>query len=76
MTEKQFNNLFTELCVELGFCLSAAAQQSIVTQQPNSATALANAIYSAEGLDPRLHSDLYKAVHTKVDAALQKARLG
>ena len=44
----------SELCIDLGYCISPAAQEAILEEPPHDAEAFVNAVVVAEGLNPEL----------------------
>ena len=72
LTEQEASQLLSTLCIKLGFCLSPKMNSRLAKNPPPSAERFANAVYSIEGLDPSLQSDLYKQVLSYVEAAFQR----
>jgi len=46
--------LLDKLCTELGFCLAPQEREKLTAHPPESARAFADAVFSAEGLNPEL----------------------
>jgi hypothetical protein len=59
--------LFDELCVELGFCLSATERDALMNPPPRDVDAFADAVLAAEGMDPSLNKQLRRAVRNKIE---------
>ena len=59
------------LCVKLSFCLNPKMNSRLAKNPPPTAERFASAVYSTEGLDPSLRSDMYKQVLNYVEAAFQ-----
>ena len=72
LTEQEASQLLSTLCIKLGFCLSPKMNSRLAINPPPTAERFANAVYSIEGLDPSLQSDLYKQVLSYVEAAFQR----
>ena len=72
LTEREASQLLSTLCIKLGFCLSPKLNSRLAKNPPPSAERFAHAVYSIEGLDPSLRSDLYKQVLSCVEAAFQR----
>lgn len=72
LTEKEASQLLDTLCIKLGFCLGPKMTSRLAKNPPPSAERFAKAVYSIEGLDPSLQSDLYKQVLNYVEAAFQR----
>jgi hypothetical protein len=72
LTELEAFQLLDILCVKLGFCLGPKMTSRLAKNPPPSAEKFASTVYSIEGLDPRLRSDLYKQVLGYVEAAFQR----
>ncbi len=72
LTEQEASQLLSTLCIKLGFCLSPKMNSRLAKNPPPSAERFASAVYSSEGLDPSLRSDLYKQVLSYVEVAFQR----
>jgi hypothetical protein len=72
LTESEASQLLDILCIKLGFCLDPKMTSRLAKNPPPSAERFASAVYSIEGLDPSLRSDLYKQVLSYVEAAFQR----
>jgi hypothetical protein len=61
--------LLRQLCVELGFCLPAAEEARLAEHPPDDVDAFADAIFVAEGMDPRLaNKRLWNQVRDRIVA--------
>jgi hypothetical protein len=58
--------LLDELCVDLGFCLPPDARGRLQDSPPRDVDAFTNAVFVAEGLDPRLDTRLRRQVRERV----------
>jgi hypothetical protein len=58
--------LLDELCVDLGFCLPPDARGRLQDSPPCDVDAFTNAVFVAEGLDPRLDTRLRRQVRERV----------
>ena len=75
LSERQAEFLFDELCVEYGFCLSAAARAALLARGPHDAEAFTVAVFRAEGLEPiPSHRQLYRAMLAHVERAYERAQ--
>lgn len=54
--------LLDELCTGLGFCLSHADRARLAQSPPSSVDSFTDAVFAAEGLDPRFHGHLHHRV--------------
>jgi hypothetical protein len=52
--QTKVDRLLAELCAEMGFCLRSEDQTRLQEQVPSSVDSFADAVFLAEGLDPRL----------------------
>jgi len=50
----KIERLLDDLCSELGFCLARKEREYLSANPPDSASAFANAVFAAEGLNPEL----------------------
>ena len=64
--------LLLDLCLKHGFCLPPRLSSRISKNPPATIERFAQVVYRAEGLDPGLESDLYKAVRTSVALAFER----
>jgi hypothetical protein len=69
LTEHQIQALLDDLCRRLGICLPPSFQERLKNSPPTNALRFAEVVYRAEGLDPTLGSELYKAVLARVEQA-------
>ena len=58
--------LLHELCVDLGFCLPPAEQARMRDVPLGDVDGFTDAVFAAEGLDPRLYRDLRQQVRERV----------
>lgn len=63
----EVQSLLDDLCVGLGFCLPPGDQQRLRAAPPHDAKAFADAVFVAEGMDPRLYRQLYQQVLEKIE---------
>lgn len=73
LSEKEADELLNDLCIKLGFCLPPPAQRRIAKHPPSDLARFANVVYRAEGLDPGLDSNLYRALREQIARAFQKS---
>jgi hypothetical protein len=67
--------LLDELCVAEGFCLPPGAAQRLASDQPDDIVDFTDAVFRAEGLDPRsADRRLYRRVRSLVADAFRMAR--
>jgi hypothetical protein len=59
-------SLLDELCVDLGFCLPPDARVRLQDAPPRDVDAFTDAVFVAEGLDPRLDKRLRRQVRERV----------
>lgn len=59
-------SLLHELCVDLGFCLPPEARVRLQGAPPRDVDAFTDAVFVAEGLDPRLDTRLRRQVRERV----------
>ena len=52
MSSQQFEQLLSELCVDLGFCLPPDVQARLMADAPSDPDEFTDAVVRAEGLDP------------------------
>jgi len=70
LSESEARSLLDNLCVRLGFCLPPEASALIVANPPQSVSAFANAVITAEGLDPTIYD---RHIYRQVKAMVAKA---
>jgi hypothetical protein len=63
--------LFLDLCVKLGFCLTER-DRAYIMLVARTAEEFAQEVYIAEGLNPMLGSDLYKTVLKEITKVYQR----
>ena len=74
---KQIRALLDRLCVEQGFCLPPAHAHRLVESPPADVEAFTDAVFRAEGLDPRTADRaLYRDVRNTIAEALSQAMGG
>ncbi len=67
--------LLDELCAELGFCLPSRARAQLLQSPPTDPDEFTNAVFAAEGMDPRLFPHLRSELAIRVQSGLsQRAR--
>lgn len=67
-------SLFSNLCTELGFCLSPEACMRIQQELSEDINDFTNAVFTAEGLDPNTADrHLYRQVRAKIVEAFHKS---
>ncbi len=59
-------SLLAELCVDLGFCLPPEEYDRLRDAPPRAVDAFTDAVFVAEGLDPRLDTRLRRQVRERV----------
>jgi len=62
--------LFDELCDELGFCLSRRERAGLLQSPPRDPDEFTDALFAAQGLDPRLFANLRSQVSALVQNGL------
>jgi len=62
--------LLDELCVELGFSLPSRTRNQLLQWQPTDPDEFTDAIFAAQGLDPRLFPHLRSQVSARVQSGL------
>lgn len=68
----QLETLLETLCVKLGFCLAGDKYDRLVDDPPTDPVAYAEAVISADGVDPQtLRGDVYAQVLEDVERASQ-----
>jgi len=74
LSEGEVQQLLDDLCVRLGFCLPPDAQSDLRRCPPESASAFAEAVIRAEGLDPnQLSRELRRSITGLIDDAFQRS---
>ena len=53
LTATETENLLYTLCVDLGFCLPPSANLQLKNSPPSDIDSFTDAVFTAEGLDPR-----------------------
>ena len=67
LTASEVDNLLTKLCIDFGFCLPPNAVLRFRNSPPTDIDSFTDAVFIAEGLDPRLESKkLYAQVRAMV----------
>jgi hypothetical protein len=61
-SKDRVKRLLSKLCVELGFCLSPDDNRRLIENPPADPDSFTDAVFRAEGMDPRLHRQLYRYV--------------
>ena len=74
LTRQATEYLLDSLCVELGFCLPPPEREALTSSPPATADAFTEAVFIAEGLDPRGDRRLHAQVHDFVVRAFRRAR--
>jgi hypothetical protein len=62
--------LLDELCVELGFCLRSRERTQLLQSPPTDPDEFTDAVFAAEGMDPRLFPQLRSQVMVRVQSGL------
>jgi hypothetical protein len=65
--------LLYELCVKLGFCLPSADQRRLERDPPTDIDSFTDAVFVAEGMDPKAHRHLRHQVRARVATHFAKA---
>jgi hypothetical protein len=73
LNQSQVERLLDELCVRLGFCLPPNDQRRLQASPPTEVEAFTDAVFVAEGMDPRGHPNLRKQVVACVAAHFARA---
>jgi hypothetical protein len=67
----ELQRLLDELCVRDGFCLPPSAQEQLrQTRPPFDVDEFTDAVFLAEGMDPRLYKPLRRTVRERVEKHL------
>jgi len=72
-SEEQFDSLFNDICVRLGFCLPPRDIAGLKQEPPPDAESFTNAVLRAEGFDPpelcdlRLRRQVRDAIRVHLD---------
>jgi len=77
LTESQVTRLLKDLCIDLGFCLSADAAEKFESNPPRTIEAFTRAVFKAEGLksaltDRGLYDKVRRVVAMAFDGTAQK----
>lgn len=65
--------LLEDLCVQLGFCLPPDDQLRLIDHPPSDVESFTNAVFLAEGLDPKLESrQLRRSVSEVISRAMDR----
>ena len=64
--EAAVGQLLYDLCVDLGFCLPPDDQQRLRESPPQDPDSFTDAVFEAEGMDPRDHDGLREQVREVV----------
>jgi hypothetical protein len=70
--ELLIQRLLDELCVKLGFCLSPSDQRRLRTAPPLDPDRFTDAVFQAEGMDPRLYGQPRRQVRRTVDVHMRR----
>ncbi|HEY3783903.1 MAG TPA: hypothetical protein VGL55_01325 [Steroidobacteraceae bacterium] len=67
LSPMEVQSLLNKLCIDAGFYLRPQAQEKLRTDPPTDPTAITNAVFLAEGLNPELaERGLHRGVHEAV----------
>ena len=76
LTASEVDNLLTKLCIDLGFCLPPNAVLRLRNSPPTDIDLFTDAVFIAEGLDPRFESKrLYAQVRAMVRDEFARASI-
>jgi hypothetical protein len=70
--EADVQRLLDTLCVEVGFCLPPVEQRHLRASWSLDAGAFTDAVFDADGMDPRLDPVLYRQVRSRVDQHMSR----
>ncbi len=79
MTESapDFDQMFADLCNQVGFCLHEKGQKKVIEALPKGLDAAMRAVFAAEGVDePNAPGDLKRAVLDCIKAHVSAPRPG
>ena len=77
LTESLCRVLLYELCVDLGFCLSPAAQTALSLSHPSDVQGFAREVFRIEGLNiETAPTHLVRAVEARIEGAFAAALAG
>lgn len=72
LSRSEAHMLLDELCTREGFCLPPATTLALVSDPPVDPTEFTDAVFRAEGLDPRLADRrLYRRIRALVEGAFR-----
>ena len=61
-SRSEVEDLLDELCADVGLCLSQEDVARLVQTPPSSVNSFTDAVFAAEGLDPKFHGHLHHRV--------------
>ncbi len=64
--------LLDDLCADLGFCLPPSERLRLREAPPTSVDAFTDAVFRAEGMDPRLHTAQRRQVRDRIERRLPR----
>ena len=73
LTASEVNDLLRNLCVDLGFCLPPRAVSHLQNSPPEDIVSFTDAVFIAEGLDPRSDLRLRAQVRAMVSDEFARA---
>ena len=77
LSDSEVVRLLNELCRGLGFCLPPEDNENLRANPPTDADAFTDAVFLAEGMDPRLaDGDLWRTVRGRVIDAFNREPFG
>jgi len=77
ISEVEARKLLSELCAQLGFCLSPLWVARLERNPPRSIDKFTDTVFRAEGLDPSTaDSSLHRSVREKVSEAFARSSAG
>ena len=72
-----FDQMFADLCNQVGFCLHEKGQKKVIEALPKGLDAALRAVFAAEGVDePNAPGDLKRAVRDCIKAHVSAPRSG
>lgn len=72
-----FDQMFADLCNQVGFCLHEKGQKKVIEALPKGLDAAMRAVFAAEGVDePNAPGDLKRAVRDCIKAHVSAPRSG
>ncbi|MBN8887906.1 MAG: hypothetical protein J0I77_19430 [Rudaea sp.] len=76
MKHNKIEKLLSRLCAELGFCLTPEQKEHMTSLFPHSVEAFTDAVFVAEGLDPKLADrHLWRQVRDHVSQCFREVKV-